>query len=206
MSSYNGQVEQDKFVLKMLNHKKRGYFLELGSNDAIVGNNTYLLEKDYYWSGIMIDMDEKWKEGYQKHRKNSQHKICEATKIDFNDLLKDSPKNIDYLQIDLEPENGSTLQALINVEETMNTYKFAVVTFEHDIYRGNFFNTYSISRSIFQKYGYKLVLPNVSHKGKPFEDWYVHPDLVSNDYIEEVINKNKMNYKNGFIDYKKIEY
>ena len=209
MYSYNGQVEQDKFVLNMLNFKKDGYFLEIGSQDPIKNNNTYILEKSFYWKGIMIEIDEKWKKEYEKYRQNSDHKICDALSINFQELLKDSPKNIDYLQIDLEPSNKSTLNLLINLEKIMNIYKFAVVTFEHDIYRGNFHNTLELSREIFKKNGYILVFYNISDDldyDSPFEDWYVHPDLVSNDYIEEVINKNKNNYKRGNIVYKKIEY
>tara|TARA_B100001093_G_scaffold507458_1_gene568045 strand:+ start:1632 stop:2261 length:630 start_codon:yes stop_codon:yes gene_type:complete len=209
MNSYNGQVEQDKFVLKMLDFKKDGYFLELGSQHPIKNNNSYLLETDYNWTGIMIEMDKKWNKHYEEHRKKSKHKICDALSIDFKDLLKDSPKNIDYLQVDLEPSNMSTINVLTNIDKVMDTYRFAVVTFEHDKYRGNFNNTVERSREIFKKNGYKLVFQNIQDDTGyecPFEDWYVHPDLVSNNYVEEVINKNKMNYENGNINYKKIEY
>ena len=43
---YLGQAQQDKFVLNVLNEKKNGYFLEIGSNHPININNTYLLEKN----------------------------------------------------------------------------------------------------------------------------------------------------------------
>ena len=52
MIKFYGQAEQDKFVLNMLNNKENGYFLEIGSNDPIHINNTYILEKDYNWKGI----------------------------------------------------------------------------------------------------------------------------------------------------------
>lgn len=42
---YNGQALQDEFVLTVLNNKKNGYFLEIGSYDPIIINNTYILEK-----------------------------------------------------------------------------------------------------------------------------------------------------------------
>tara|TARA_Y100000768_G_C23458310_1_gene442527 strand:+ start:252 stop:419 length:168 start_codon:yes stop_codon:yes gene_type:complete len=51
---FRGQSLQDKFVLNMLKYKKNGYFLEIGSNDPININNTYILEKDYEWNGIMV--------------------------------------------------------------------------------------------------------------------------------------------------------
>ena len=54
MDTYNGQAEQDKFVLHVLQHKQNGYFLEIGSNNPITINNTYLLEK-VDWQGIIVD-------------------------------------------------------------------------------------------------------------------------------------------------------
>ena len=38
------QAAQDLFVLKVLNYRSNGIFLEIGSNDPIRINNTYLLE------------------------------------------------------------------------------------------------------------------------------------------------------------------
>ena len=52
---YLGQSEQDKFVLNILKNKKNGYFLEIGSNDPININNSYLLETKYDWKGIMVE-------------------------------------------------------------------------------------------------------------------------------------------------------
>jgi len=98
---------------------------------------------------------------------------------------------MDYLQIDLDVDNKSTLDTLLLLNSTVfDKYKFATVTFEHDIYTGNFFNTQEISRQIFKDRGYILVFPNVSvfwlGDYKPFEDWYVHPDLVDMDYINNI--------------------
>ena len=54
---YLGQSHQDKFVLNVLKEKKNGFFVELGSNHPINVNNTYLLEKNYDWKGIMIEYE-----------------------------------------------------------------------------------------------------------------------------------------------------
>ena len=47
---FNGQAEQDKFVLMMLNKKTNGFFLEIGSSDPIYVNNTFVLENSYNWT------------------------------------------------------------------------------------------------------------------------------------------------------------
>ena len=52
---YRGQAEQDKFVLNVLKFKKNGYFLEVGSWDAAWINNTFVLETEHDWHGIMVE-------------------------------------------------------------------------------------------------------------------------------------------------------
>jgi len=192
---FNGQAEQDKFVLSMLNNKKNGFFLELGSNHPITCNNTFILEKEYNWNGIMIEYDNCWLNEYKIHRPNSIHVIDDAQQINYSLLLKTNnvPQNIDYLQIDLNVDNSSTLNTLLKIDEQLfSEYKFATITFEHDIYSSDNENdiwgiTRKKSREIFENRGYVLIFPdvqlpsNTSYRGKQcgaFEDWYVHPDLV----------------------------
>ena len=210
---FNGQAEQDKFVLVMLNNKKNGFFLELGSQHPIGNNNTYILEKEYNWNGIMVEYDSYWLNTYKIHRPNSIHVIDDAQSIDYNSLLKRNnvPKNIDYLQIDLDVDNSSTLNTLFKIDEQLfNEYKFATVTFEHDIYSSDNENdiwgiTRKRSREIFKNRGYVLVFPDVqlpsdtSYRGKQcgaFEDWYVHPDLVDIELINKYKTDKSLFFKN----------
>jgi hypothetical protein len=124
---YLGQAEQDKFVLNVLKNKKNGYFLEIGSNHPIDINNSYLLEKNYNWKGIMVEYDSKFLSLYKQHRPNSIHVINDATKVDYKNIFEKNnmPLNFDYLQIDLEANNGSTLKTLQKLDnEIFDTYKF----------------------------------------------------------------------------------
>lgn len=202
-SKYNGQAGQDKFVVKILKEKKDGYFLEIGSNEPVYINNTYLLEKEYNWKGIMIEYQSKYLSSYKTQRENSIHIINDARKVDYKNLLETNnfPLEIDYLQIDLEVNNGSTLYTLQKLDnEIFDKYKFATITFEHDIYSdiriNNTYNTRKISREIFRKRGYVCVFEDVDNQGiNPFEDWYVHPDLVDMDYIKYLQLKNNKHYK-----------
>lgn len=195
---YNGQIGQDFFVRSCLKNKRNGVFVEIGSNDPIKINNTFLLETKYNWSGIMVEYDKKWLEKYKKIRPNSHHIINDATKIDWVNTFKDLniPKNIDYLQIDLEVNNKSTIDCLENInKQIMNDYKFAVVTFEHDIYRGDYFDTRKRSREIFNERGYTRVFSDVKNgEIYPFEDWYIHPELVDVDYINKIKSDESLDY------------
>ena len=202
-TKYNGQALQDEFVLTVLNNKRDGYFLEIGSYDPIKINNTFILENEYGWKGVMVERNIEFLSEYKKHRPNSIHLMQDATTIDYKKVLDENkfPKSIDYLQIDLEVDNRSTLTTLEILEDTVfDDYTFAVITFEHDIYRGDFFNTRMRSREIFNKRGYIRVFEDVELVGggevNKFEDWYIHPLCVD----VEVINKIKMEYPMKYYD------
>ena len=51
----HSQACQDIFVLNSLKHKKNGFFLEIGAGHPFFTNNTYILEKNYNWKGIMVE-------------------------------------------------------------------------------------------------------------------------------------------------------
>jgi hypothetical protein len=180
------QAHQDIFVVLMTNGKKNGWYIEIGSNQPIDINNTYLLEKEYEWRGLMIEWDSQYLSAYNTHRPLAFPLICDATTIDYNQYLKEYnfPSNIDYLQFDLEVMNRSTLTTLEIFDQTVfDKYKFGLVTFEHDIYTGDHFNTRKISRDIFDKHGYIRIFADVS----VFEDWYAHPDLIDNNLIDKIL-------------------
>jgi len=196
---YNGQLAQDYFVMKVLKGKQNGTFLEIGANHPINISNTYLLEKTYGWRGIMVEYDGQWLGQYKQHRPNSSYVMGDATQQNYEALLQagNYPNTIDFLQIDLEVNNRSTLTTLELIEmQVMPTRKFAVVTFEHDIYSGNHFDTRAKSREIFERNGYYRVYSDVGNTpyapSNPtlyqFEDWYVHPDLVDMEYIHKIEN------------------
>ena len=192
MRSYS-QTSQDIFVRKLTKNKYNGTFLEIGSNHPITHNNTYILESENNYKGIMVEYDASFKSQYEIHRRNSIHILQDAQTVNYKSILDSNgfPKEIDYLQIDLDVDNKSTLNTLELLNNTVfDTYKFATVTFEHDIYTGNYFNTQQKSREIFKKRGYILVFPDVSvfweNRWSKFEDWYVHPDLIDNDIINKI--------------------
>ena len=197
------QIGQDIYALICNKFKNDGFFIEIGSHDPEKNSNTYLLDKDYNWKGIMIEYDKNFIIPYRNIRPNMIHIFENAIKIDYEKLFQDNnvPYHIDYLQIDIEATNGSTINALINLEKVMDKYKFGCVTFEHDIYReNNKYNTRSKSREIFEKHGYILVLPNICSNNKCFEDWYLHPDIIDGKIIDNIkknnIYDNKIEWKN----------
>lgn len=182
---FNGQSGQDKFIQAVLNYKRNGYFLEIGTNHPVNINNTYTLEANYGWTGLMVEYDSQWEPLYPKHR-TSPYVIEDARKVDYAGLFAkyNFPKAMDYLQVDLEVNNGSTIETLEKLDATVfPNYTFSVVTFEHDIYSGDHYNTRTKSREIFERNGYIRVFSDVKNEGNAYEDWYVYPSQVDMIYV-----------------------
>jgi hypothetical protein len=191
------QASQDLFILKLLNNKTNGNFIEIGSNHPITINNTYILEKEYKWKGIMIEYEDSYRKLYELHRPNSIHIFQDARTIDYNKILKENnfPNKMDYLQIDLEVNNKSTIDTLELLNNTIfSEYKFSIVTFEHDIYKGDYFNTRERSREIFLENGYIIVFPDVKNVGNKFEDWYVHPENIDMNFVNKIITNKSLEH------------
>lgn len=196
---YQSQSCQDEFVEAVLQGKKGGFWLELGGSDARHISNTFYLEKALGWSGITIELNAKHAESYKLHGRNQTYLVLgDATKLNYPTLFHESIKApahggvVDYLQIDLEPKNGSTWEALQLLErEIMPHYIFAVVTFEHDCYVQPSEKLREPARDLFQRNGYVLLFPDIvclaNNSAYVFEDWYVHPRAVSVDLIEKVM-------------------
>lgn len=49
------QLQQDRWVLSELNGKRDGFFVEIGAFDGKELSNTYLLETEYGWTGILAE-------------------------------------------------------------------------------------------------------------------------------------------------------
>ena len=172
------QIYQDMYVLSMHNGKMNGTYLEIGAGDYKYGNNTYLLESEFNWTGVSIDFNQNLVNNFNKNRNNNC--ICSnATTIDYLDLLKNNyeTKNIDYLQLDCDPPN-ITFDILTKIP--FDKYKFGVITYEHDFYNDITGSYREKSREFLKEKGYKLIAGNISPYGDkcPFEDWWIHPELI----------------------------
>jgi len=192
-SNYS-QIYQDMFVLSMYNGKKEGTYLEIGSGDPIYGNNTYLLEKYFDWRGVSIDINKDFWYSFQERRKN-QCLNKNALECDYNKLLGKYGNMIDYLQLDCDPPN-TTYDILLKIP--FNDIKFGVITYEHDYYNDESKSYRKKSRDYLVSKGYKLIIGNISpdRNNNPFEDWWIHPDLVDKSIYDNFIYE-KVEYING---------
>jgi hypothetical protein len=172
----------EDFALDILDYKRDGYYVEMGSADPIKGNTTYKMETEYGWTGIGFDLDENLAQTYNEVRKNPCL-LHDATTFNFLKYFEENnyPKQLDYLQIDIEAPmdvagrpkeaKGQPLLGLINLPLTQ--YRFSVISFEHEylIYYKNK-GVRDAQREILDSLGYSLVA-RIGH-----EDWWVDSTVI----------------------------
>ena len=118
----SSQMGQDAFVIEQLKSKKNGIYVEIGAGEPVSINNTVVLEKDFGWTGISLDVGPgilsnglvtticgmECVSGYTaiwNDNRSNPLVICDATNIDYDVLFKEYnlPQHMDYLSVDLEP-------------------------------------------------------------------------------------------------------
>jgi len=211
IKSNHSQAFQDIFVLSMLDGLTHGRYLEIGAHHPVSNNNTHLLHKGYEWSGVSIDIDPTHSTQWRKERPRSTLLIADALKINYEEALSNwfnaepspsawakwlgrekanapphDPGRIDYLQLDIEPSIHTL--GVLNVLP-LDSYRFSVITFETDAYAGDL-RARDESRECLSKHGYELIAADVSvlytpisDEPIPFEDWWVDPQVVSQEKI-----------------------
>jgi FkbM family methyltransferase len=68
VSSSKSQLGQDIFALKQNNLKQEGFFIEIGASDGIELSNTFLLEKEFGWNGVLVEPARDVQQNLQKNR------------------------------------------------------------------------------------------------------------------------------------------
>jgi len=200
MEKSHSQSGQENWVLQILKEKRDGFFIEIGAHDGDNISNTFLLEKEYGWNGLLIEPNPETFAELVNNRKS----ICvnkavsnftgrghfilnrELGKIDsqgtaevdiitFRELFTQHniPEVIDYFSLDIE---GGEYKALLGFP--FEKHKFMCLTVEHNLYMKdetpevikNKNNIYSILSA----YHYIRIKENIENS----EDWYVHSDLL----------------------------
>lgn len=62
------ELRQDLIVLCELNGKRDGYFVEFGATNGVDISNTYLLEKEFGWNGILVEPARCWQKELKENR------------------------------------------------------------------------------------------------------------------------------------------
>jgi FkbM family methyltransferase len=100
------ESHQDLFALYLLGNKKEGYFVDFGAGDGVTGSNSYLLEKNYQWSGIVCEPC------------RSRHAVLQANRqcsIDLRCVYTSTGKQVEFLEA--QDNNLSTISAYVSSDK-----------------------------------------------------------------------------------------
>lgn len=70
LNKSKSQLRQDLFVISETKYKKNGFFVEFGATDGIDMSNTYMLEAEFSWTGILAEPARVWKKQLELNRPN----------------------------------------------------------------------------------------------------------------------------------------
>ncbi len=122
----NGQFSQDVYALAVNNFKREGYFVEFGALNGVQDSNTYVLEKNYGWTGLLCEPGK----GFQETLKNSRN--CS---IDYRAVYSKSNETLmfkemrDYTGLSgLEDYNYEDMHAELRRHGAGSTYPVTSVT------------------------------------------------------------------------------
>jgi len=86
------QLFQDLFVLYFLKNKKNGTFLEFGATNGFEMSNSFTLEHDFQWQGVLAEPSPQWHKQLKKNRpKSTIIKEC---------IYSETGKNLDFFVSD----------------------------------------------------------------------------------------------------------
>ena len=171
MKSYS-QAGQDRFLHALLPHSG-GTFVDIGCSHPTELSNTYALESELGWTGLLLDSNINACDLCRAQRR--ARVICaDAATVDWAAEMGDAfPKVIDYASVDVDEWTHKALRRLLESSGRL----FRVMTVEHDYYqRGDRLRL--PNRDLLNSYGYKMIAGDVKSAGCVFEDWWVLPGEV----------------------------
>ncbi len=194
------QLRQDLVVLSYLKFKKNGFFVEFGAADGINLSNTYLLESEFSWTGILTEPAKAWQPALELNRNcfiDSRCVLAESNQIvrfvehEFREcsaVEHDSSKGTKFrsthiyevksvsLNDLLETYSSPTIIDFLSIDtegteyEILSSVDLDKYTFRFISCEHNFSKNREKIYLLLSSKGYKRVLTDYSE----FDDWYVY--------------------------------
>ena len=201
------QLQQDLFVLLSFKFKNDGFYVEFGATDGIGLSNTYMLEKNFGWRGILAEPAKSWHSSLRKNRSAVIETKCiwkESGKVlQFNETKEGELSTLDSFSnkdmhahsrengIRYEVETISLLDLLVEYKAPKFIDYLSIDTegSEFEILENFDFNEYTFGfiscEHNFTDNRFK-VFELLSGRGyvrvfeqfSQFDDWYLHKSLV----------------------------
>ena len=109
------EYQQDLWILAQTNRKRNGYFVEFGATNGLDGSNTWLLESEFQWTGILAEPARKY------HANLANNRTCI---IDHRAISNSSTVLVPFR----EREEGYLSSLLMNSKIEKNSIDYMVQT------------------------------------------------------------------------------
>lgn len=196
------QIGADIFVLDKLNFKENGYFIECGAGDGVHLSNTLLLEKEYGWTGILVEPNKRFHENIRRMRKAPlEEKLLGSRSGDVvqfkefyigelsgvTNVLKESREPVKD-EYSVESINLNDLLIMHEAPREIDYFSLDVEGYEYEILKDfdfskyifrtlsvehNFLDTRDLILSLLNQNGYYRIHENLSG----FDDFYIHKSI-----------------------------
>jgi FkbM family methyltransferase len=203
----HSQLFQDLLALYLLREKSNGYFVEFGAADGIFLSNTYLLEKNFNWTGIVCEPAKSWESSLRGNRSSIIDYRCvfhaSGLKLPFLDVDNNELSTLQsYSQSDLHASNRTSgdqylvetisLEDLLDQHDAPNVIDYISIDTEgseFDILKAFNFKKYQF-RIITVEHNhtemrteiYNLLVTNgytrIFKDLSGFDDWFIYPSTT----------------------------
>ena len=107
LNKSKSQLGQDIFVSAYTEFNKKNFFVEFGATNGITHSNTYILEKELNWNGILVEPASVWHKELDSNRNCFIDKRCIFTKSGKKmEFLTVENKNDKIVYNGVDPEPG----------------------------------------------------------------------------------------------------
>jgi FkbM family methyltransferase len=126
------QLRQDLLVLYLENFKRKGFFVEFGATNGIDLSNTYLLETEFGWDGILAEPAVCWQPDLKLNRMAAIENRCvwssSGAHIEFNETAIPELSTVDsFSYSDLHSTGRKTgkryIVETISINDLLKEYK-----------------------------------------------------------------------------------
>lgn len=197
LSKSKSQLDQDLAALAVCGMKRSGYFVEFGATDGKSLSNTFLLENDFEWTGILAEPGMEWQSKLRENRKaitsskavwsssGKSMKFIENAELSTLAQFKNSDMhsrsgrtyNVETISlIDLLDSNNAPSHIdFLSVDtegsefEVLNAFNFEKYSFSFICVEHNYTQSRELVLDLLQSKGYVRVLEDVSE----WDDWFV---------------------------------
>jgi FkbM family methyltransferase len=205
--SSHSQLFQDLLVLYLLQGKSNGYFVEFGAADGLFLSNSYLLEKNFGWAGIVCEPAKSWENALKNNRSSIIDNRCvfhaSGLHLPFLDVEKNELSTLQsYSQLDLHASNRTSgkqyLVETVSLEDLLGQHNAPkIVDYLSIDTEGSEFDI--LNAFNFKKYSFRIITIEHNHTEtraqiynllvtngysrifkdlSRFDDWYIfHPAI-----------------------------